>query len=79
MRGKGTLPRSPVGGGNLSAGVKDGLSEASQFESDQLYSDASFNESSSAAPGFTRQAKGQRSSKSVSSKGLNFEIDGCGH
>jgi len=74
--GKGTLPRSPQHGGGLSAGVKDGVSEVSTFESDQTVSDASFNESAG-SPGFQRDVKGQRNSKSVSSKGLNFEIDGC--
>ena len=75
-RGKETLPR-PSHHETESVGVQDGLSERSDFMSDQRYNDASFNESSSAAPGYHRDAKGQRSSKSASSKGLNFEIEGC--
>ena len=77
-KGTGTLPRSPVAGGSLSSGVADGLSESMKFESDQTVVDADFNQSSSAAPGFSRDVKGQEKSKSAKSKGLSFEIIGCG-
>jgi len=73
---KSSLTRPPQHTGSLSAGVKDGLSESSSFSSDQTVVDGSFNESAG-APGFQRDVKGQLSSKSVSSKGLSFEIDGC--
>lgn len=73
---KSSLTRPPQHTGGLSAGVKDGLSEAGTFSSDQTVVDASFNESAG-APGYSRDVKGQLSSKSVSSKGLTFEIDGC--
>lgn len=73
---KSSLTRSPVHTGGLSAGVKDGLSETSSFSSDDTVTDATFNQSAG-APGFQRDVKGQLTSKNVSSKGLNFEIDGC--
>lgn len=78
-RGEETLPRKAYHE-KESVGVADGLSERSDFMSNQRYNDAAFNTSSanSGNAGFQRDAKGQRKSKSVSSKGLSFEIDGCG-
>lgn len=78
-RGEETLPRKSYHE-TESAGVADGLSERSDFMSNQRYNDATFNTSSSQAgsAGFQRDAKGKRNSKTVSSKGLSFEIDGCG-
>ena len=60
-----------------SAGIQSGTTEVSQFSSDDPVCDASFNETGSGSPGFTRQVKGQESSKSVSSKGKSFAVQGC--
>jgi len=75
MEGKNSIGQ-PVKGRKEGAGVSTGLSERSDFMSDQTMSDASFNESGSKASGFTRQVKGQRTSKSVSGKGYSFTLEG---
>ena len=75
MDGKNSIGQ-PVKGRKDSVGVGSGLSDRSDFMSDQTMSDSSFNESGSKASGFTRQAKGQRTSKSVSEKGLSFQLEG---
>lgn len=72
MRGKSTI------GGSYhrkdSSGIGSGLTVCREFQSDQTMNDSDFNQSGSAAPGFTRQAKGQRTSSSVSEKGKSMSI-----
>ena len=75
MKGSNSIGQ-PVKGRTESAGVGSGLSDRSDFMSDQTMSDSSFNESGSKASGYTRQVKGKRSSKSVSEKGYSFELEG---
>lgn len=76
LKGKGTLPRPPQSTGSLSSGLSDGVIDVSAFESDQVVVDAAFNQSAG-APGFQRDVKGKETMKSVSSKGLSFEIVGA--
>ena len=58
-----------------SSGLSSGLTECSQFESDATLADASLNTSGN--NGFTRQVKGQLATKSASSKGKSFTVEGC--
>ena len=76
MRGKNTMVRKTYSE-KESAGLDTGLSMTSGFDSDQLLADASFSDGSSGSQGYSRQAKGKLSSKSVSEKGVSLTIDGC--
>lgn len=76
MKGKNTMNRKTYSE-TESAGLDTGLSARAGFESDQLLADASFSDGSSGSQGYSRQAKGQEASKSVSEKGQSLTIRGC--
>ena len=76
MRGKTTTVRKSYSE-KESTGIQTGLTERADFMADGVVSDASFNESGSGSQGYTRQVKGKRNNKSVSSKGYSFELEGC--
>jgi hypothetical protein len=76
MKGKNTMNRKTYSE-KESAGLDTGLSSRSDFMSDDLLTDASFSDASSGSQGYSRQAKGQEASKSVSEKGQSLTIRGC--
>jgi hypothetical protein len=75
MRGKNSTVRKSYSE-KESSGLSTGLTVRSDFEAGETMSDASFNQSGSAASGYTRQVKGKRSNSSASSKGYSFEVEG---
>jgi len=76
MKGENTMNRKTYSEVE-SAGLDTGLSARMGFESDELLADASLSDGSSKASGYSRQAKGMESSKSVSEKGQSLTIRGC--
>jgi len=73
MKGKSTTIRGSYTGGGDSAGVKDGLSERSDLDTENIH-DFKMNNSGSGAPGYTRQSIKKRASKSVKEKGHSFDM-----
>jgi hypothetical protein len=55
-------------------GIQSGITSEKEFESDQTMNDSAFNQDSSGQQGFTRQAKGKRTTTSAKEKGNSFEI-----